>query len=111
MPRPKGSKNKKKVVGIDYAAQLEQKIAEKTAIEEEAASIEAEMGKLKVRAKEVKKVGTKLDREIAKLTELKAAAAAELEKAEKSKQLDEKIAALLGDGKSMDEILSALSNV
>jgi len=111
MPRPKGSKNKKKVSGIDYATQLEQKISEKAAIEAEAASIETEMGKLKARAKEVKKAETKLNREIAKLTELKAAADAEQEKAAKTKQLDEKIAALMGDGKSIDEILSVLNNV
>lgn len=110
MARPKGSKNKKSLI-VDYAAQLEQKISAKSAIEEESKSIQIEIEKLKSRAKEVKKAGTKLNREIAKLVEMKAVADAEKEKVEKTKQLDEKIATLLGDGKSMDEIISALNNV
>ena len=111
MPRPKGSKNKKKLVSVDYDTQLAQKVEERAAMEAEAQSVHAEMDKLKARAKEIKKSETKIAREIAKLTELKAAADAEKEKAEKSKQLDAKIAALMGDGKSIDEILSALNNV
>ena len=96
MARPKGSKNKEKVLdGVDYAAQIAEKNTAAESIAQEIATISDDIATLNAqrKAKELKK----LNKEIVKLEKKKADA-------------DEKIAAELNRKKAEDIVANALAN-
>ena len=102
MPRPKGSKNRKKQVPDNN---LEALIAQK---QEEQAALEAEKDELTSRLSEVRAQLRKLKQEVSSLEKKKAsaeaAAAAEATRAAVEARVEE----LMAEGKGMEEILSLL---
>lgn len=98
MARPKGSKNKTKVLdGVDYAAQIAKKNAAAKSIAEEIASIGSNIAALNVERKAKDAKLKKLNKEIVKLEKKKADA-------------DEKIAVELNRKKAEDIVANALAN-
>ena len=96
--RPKGSKNKTKVLdGVDYAAQIAEKNAAAKSIAEEIASIGSNIAALNAERKAKDAELKKLNKEIMKLEKKKADA-------------DEKIAAELNRKKAEDIVANALAN-
>ena len=103
MPRPKGSKNKAKptTAQLDFTSLIAEKSSTKEALVADIATLEEN---LKAQKAELKK----LDTELGKLEEQKAAFdAAEAEKAKKA-ELEETIQKLMDDGVSAAEILEKL---
>jgi septal ring factor EnvC (AmiA/AmiB activator) len=98
MARPKGSKNKAKVLdGVDYAAQIAEKNTVAESIAQEIATISDDIATLNAQRKAKETELKKLNKEIAKLEKKKAAA-------------DEKIAAELNRKKAEDIVANALAN-
>ena len=98
MARPKGSKNKTKVLnGVDYAAQIAEKNAAAESIAKEIASLGSHIAALNTERKAKKAELKKLNKEIAKLEKKKADA-------------DEKIAAELNRKKAEVIVANALAN-
>ena len=98
MPRPKGSKNKAKVLdGVDYAAQIAEKNTAAESLAQEIAAIGDDIGALNAQRKAKHVELNKLNKEIAKLEKKKADA-------------DEKIAAELNRKKAEDIVANALAN-
>lgn len=98
MARPKGSKNKTKVLdGVDYAAQIAKKNTAAESLAEEIAALGTNIAALNAdrKAKEVEL--KKINKEIAKLEKKKADA-------------DEKIAAELNRKKAEDIVANALAS-
>ena len=111
MPRPKGSKNKAPrkvaVVNNDFDALIAEKSSAKENLTVEIASLEENLTSLKADLK-AKKALKKLDTELSKLEEQKAAFdAAQAEEAKKA-ELEETIQKLMADGVSAAEILEKL---
>ena len=104
MPRPKGSKNKAKTSSIpitDFTSLIADKAAAKDALVSDIAALEENVNNLKNELK-------KLDTELGKLEEQKAAFdAREAEEAKKA-ELEEMIQKLMADGVSAAEILEKL---
>ena len=91
MARPKGSKNKTKILdGIDYAAQIAEKNTAAESIAQEIATIGDDIATLNAQRKAKEAELKKLNKEITKL--------------------DEKIAAELNRKKAEDIVANALSN-
>ena len=89
MPRPKGSKNKKKAatVNVDYATQISEKQAAKADLTQQIESKTEELAALKTELKTLNAQVKSLDKEIAKLETAQAAhEAAEAEAAQKAAQ-------------------------
>lgn len=98
MPRPKGSKNKSKVLdGIDYAAQIAEKNAAAESLAQEIATICDDIATLNAQRKAKEAELKKLNKEIVKLKKKKADA-------------DEKIAEELNRKKAEDIVANALAN-
>lgn len=98
MARPRGSKNKAKVLdGIDYAAQIAEKNTVAESITQEIATIGDNIAALNVQRKAKEAELKKLNKEIVKLEKKKADA-------------DEKIAAELNRKKAEDIVANALAN-
>ena len=98
MARPKGSKNKAKVLyGVDYAAQIAEKNTAAESLAQEIAAIGDNIGALNAQRKAKHVELNKLNKEIAKLEKKKADA-------------DEKIAAELNRKKAEDIVANALAN-
>lgn len=98
MPRPKGSKNKAKVLdGVDYAAQIAEKNAAAESLAQEIAAIGDNIGALNAQRKAKHVELNKLNKEIAKLEKKKADA-------------DAKVAAELNRKKAEDIVSNALAN-
>lgn len=98
MARPRGSKNKAKVLdGIDYAAQIAEKNTVAESIAQEIATIGDNIAALNVQRKAKEAELKKLNKEIVKLEKKKADA-------------DEKIAAELNRKKVEDIVANALAN-
>ena len=98
MARPKGSKNKTKVLdGVDYAAQIAEKNAAAKSIAEEIASIGSNIAALNAERKAKDAELKKLNKETMKLEKKKADA-------------DENIAAELNRKKAEDIVANALAN-
>ena len=98
MPRPKGSKNKAKVLdGVDYAAQIAEKNTAAESLAQEIASIGDNIGALNAQRKAKHVELNKLNKEIAKLEKKKADA-------------DAKVAAELNRKKAEDIVANALAN-
>ena len=108
MARPKGSKNKKtlSVVGVD--AQIAEFAAQKKELETAQAAILETLAETNAKLKENRRNIKAIDRKILKLeakkTEADAAAAAAL----MQEEVQKRVAALVAEGKSMDDILSKL---
>lgn len=98
MARPKGSKNKAKVLdGVDYAAQIAEKNAAAESIAEEIASLGSNIAALNAQCKAKHVELNKLNKEIAKLEKKKTDA-------------DAKVAAELNRKKAEDIVANALAN-
>lgn len=98
MARPKGSKNKTKILdGIDYAAQIAEKNTAAESIAQEIATIGDNIAALNVQRKAKEAELKKLNKEITKLEKKKSDA-------------DEKIAAELNRKKAEDIVANALAN-
>lgn len=109
MPRPKGSKNKSKVLdGIDYAAQIAEKNAAAESLAQEIAAIGDNIGALNAQRKAKHVELNKLNKEIAKLEKKKADADAKVAEAAKKAEAEDVLKKLLADGMSTDEILEKL---
>lgn len=115
MPRTKGSKNKMKTAGSDYAALIAQAQKEKEEAEAEVAKTNASIDELKTDLRSMKetlkmqKADVKAaEKKLTKLEEGKAKADAAAEAEAKKMQAQEMINQLLADGMSADEILEKL---
>lgn len=110
MPRPKGSKNKKKVPAAhaDYAALIAEKQAAKAELTEQVDVKNEQLATLKSELKALNGRVKSLDKEIAKLEAAQAAQeAAEAEEAKKA-ELENVLKQLMADGMSAQEILEKL---
>ena len=109
MPRPKGSKNKSKVLdGIDYAAQIAKKNAAAESLAQEIAAIGDNIGALNAQRKAKHVELNKLNKEIAKLEKKKADADAKVAEAAKKAEAEDVLKKLIAEGMSTDEILEKL---
>ena len=109
MPRPKGSKNKSKVLdGIDYAAQIAEKNAAAGSLAQEIAAIGDNICALNAQRKAKHVELNKLNKEIAKLEKKKANADAKVAEAAKKAEAEDFLKKLLAEGMSTDEILEKL---
>jgi septal ring factor EnvC (AmiA/AmiB activator) len=98
MARPRGSKNKAKVIdGIDYAAQIAEKNTAAKSLAEEIAALGTNIAALNAERKAKEAELKKLNKDITKLEKKKAEA-------------DEKIAAELNRKKAEDIVANALAN-
>lgn len=98
MARPRGSKNKAKVIdGIDYAAQIAEKNTAAKSLAEEIAALGTNIAALNAEKKAKEAELKKFNKEIAKLEKKKA-------------DVDEKIAAELNRKKAEDIVANALAN-
>lgn len=110
MPRPKGSKNKAKVTipANDFEALIAEKTSTKENLTVEIASLEENLANIKADLKAKRAELKKLDTDLGKLEEQKAAFdAREAEEAKKA-ELEEMIQKLMADGVSAAEILEKL---
>lgn len=109
MARPKGSKNKTKILdGIDYAAQIAEKNTAAESIAQEIATIGDNIGALNAQRKAKHVELNKLNKEIAKLEKKKADADAKVAEAAKKAEAEDVLKKLLAEGMSTDEILEKL---
>lgn len=109
MARPKGSKNKAKVLdGVDYAAQIAEKNAAAESIAEEIATLGDNIAALNAEKKAKHVELNKLNKEIAKLEKKKADADAKVAEAAKKAEAEDVLKKLLSSGMSTDEILEKL---
>ena len=111
MPRPKGSKNKPKIKANDLDAlnaQIVEKLNQKSALEQEQATLTATITESKTRLKEVRSSLKKLDKNISSLQAMKEemGKAKQVEKA--MGEIQAKVNALIDSGKSIDEIMEML---
>lgn len=109
MPRPKGSKNRKAASkNTGFEAQISEKTEAKAVLEAEQDGLVAVITENNAKLKEVKKQIKALDRQIlaleAKKAEADAAAAAEL----MQEEVQKRVAALVAEGKTLDDILDKL---
>lgn len=109
MARPKGSKNKAKVLdGVDYAAQIAEKNTAAESLAQEIAAIGDNIGALNAQRKAKHVELNKLNKEITKLEKKKADADAKVAEAAKKAEAEDVIKKLLAEGMSTDEILEKL---
>ena len=109
MPRPKGSKNKKSAKAvIDFTAQIEDRKAAKADLENEQATILSVIKSNQERLKDVKRDIRSVEKEIAKLEAKKAEADAAAAAALMQEEVQKRVAALVADGKTREEILEML---
>lgn len=109
MPRPKGSKNKAKVLdGIDYAAQIAEKNTVAESLAEEIAALGTNIAALNAdrKAKEVEL--KKINKEIAKLEKKKADADAKIAAELNRKKAEDIVANALASGMTAEEITELL---
>ena len=110
MPRPKGSKNKAKPTtqSIDFTSLIAEKSSTKEALVADIATLEENLTSIREELKAKKAALKRLDTELGKLEEQKAAFdAREAEEAKKA-ELEEMIQKLMADGVSAAEILEKL---
>ncbi len=110
MPRPKGSKNKKKTAGVnvDYAAQIAEKMSARADVDQQIQSKTDEIAALKAELKTLKAQAKSLDKEIDKLQADQAAQEAAEAEAAKRAELEDVLKKLMADGMSAQEILDKL---
>lgn len=109
MPRPKGSKNKAKVLdGIDYAAQIAEKNTAAESLTEEIAALGTNIAALNAERKSKEAELKKLNKEVTKLEKKKAEADEKAAEAAKKAEAEDVLKKLLSSGMSADEILEKL---
>ena len=110
-PRPKGSKNKVRIPkggAVDLASMIAEKNAEKDQLNEEIASIQANINDLKAQLKEKRAALKAADKAVAKLEAQKTAAEAKAAQQARQAEIDSALQKLISDGMSVDEILNKL---
>ena len=110
MARPKGSKNKVRIVkaSVDYAAVVAEKTAEKEKIESEVASLTANLDDLKTQLKAKKAELKTATKELTKAENKKAAAEAKAAEEAKKGEAEDVLKKLLATGMTAEEILAKL---
>ena len=109
MPRPKGSKNKKKsLTAADIASQITAQEEVKKALENEQAEILAAIEKQKQLLKAKKKELRTAEKTLLVLQEKKAEAEAIEAASAKKAEIEEAVTKLVSSGKSAEEILEML---
>ena len=111
MPRPKGSKNKKKrivVEGMSVEELIAQRTEAKNALEAERDEVAAVVAEQNAKLKAIKSDIRKLDKELAQLEEQKAAAEAAAATDAAKAAVQGKIDELLAQGKTLDDIMNML---
>ena len=108
MPRPKGSKNKPKIVTADFATRIAEKQSAKEALSAEIASITANIDTLKADLKEKRAALKKAEKEVATLEAKKAKADARAAEEARKAEAEVVLKKLLASGMSADEILEKL---
>lgn len=109
MARPKGSKNKAKIIdGIDYAAQIAEKNTAAESLAEDIAALGTNIAALNAERKSKEAELKKLNKEIAKLEKKKADADEKIAEAAKKAEAEDVLKKLLSSGMSTDEILEKL---
>ena len=110
MPRPKGSKNKTKIVkaAVDFTAQIAEKQAAKEAATTEIASITANIDALKADLKTKKAALKSIDKEIARIEAKKVKAESKAAESAKKAEAEDVLKKLLASGVSADDILAKL---
>lgn len=109
MARPKGSKNKAKVLdGVDYAAQIAEKNTAAESLAQEIATIGDNIAALNTQRKAKEAELKKLNKEVVKLEKKKADADAKVAEAAKKAEAEDVLKKLLAEGMSTDEILEKL---
>ena len=105
MPRPKGSKNKTKVLdGVDYAAQIAEKNAAAESLAQEIEELGNNIGALNAERKAKDAELKKLNKEIAKLEKKKAAADAKIAEELNRKKAEDIVANALANGMTVEDI-------
>jgi predicted nucleic acid-binding Zn-ribbon protein len=109
MARPKGSKNKAKVLdGVDYAAQIAEKNTAAESLAEEIAALGTNIAALNAERKSKEAELKKLNKEVTKLEKKKAEADEKIAEAAKKAEAEDVLKKLLSSGMSADEILEKL---
>lgn len=109
MARPKGSKNKIKVLDcIDYAAQIAEKTTAAESIAEEISALGTNIAALNAEKKAKEVELKKLNKEVTKLEKKKAEADEKIAEAAKKAEAEDVIKKLLSSGMSADKILEKL---
>lgn len=109
MARPKGSKNKAKVLdGVDYAAQIAEKNTAAESLAEEIAALGTNIVALNAERKSKEAELKKLNKEVTKLEKKKAEADEKAAEAAKKAEAEDVLKKLLSSGMSADEILEKL---
>lgn len=109
MARPKGSKNKAKILdGVDYAAQIAEKNTAAESLAEEIAALGTNIAALNVERKSKEAELKKLNKEVTKLEKKKAEADEKIAEAAKKAEAEDVLKKLLSSGMSADEILEKL---
>ena len=110
MARPKGSKNKTRIVNanVDYAAVVAEKTAEKEKIESEVAALTANLDDLKTQLKAKKAELKAATKELTKAENKKAAAEAKAMEEAKKGEAEDVLKKLLASGMTAEEILAKL---
>ena len=109
MPRPKGSKNKTKVIdGVDYTAQIAEKNTAAEIVAKEIEELGDKIGALNAERKAKEAELRTLNKEIAKLTKKKETADAKIAEEAKKAEAENLVKKLLAEGMSVDEIVDAL---
>nr|DAD57347.1 MAG TPA: protein of unknown function DUF4315 [Bacteriophage sp.] len=109
MARPKGSKNKAKVLdGVDYAAQIAEKNTAAESLAKEIAALGTNIAALNAERKSKEAELKKLNKEVTKLEKKKAEADEKIAEAAKKAEAEDVLKKLLSSGMSADEILEKL---
>ena len=109
MPRPKGSKNKIKVIdNTDYAAQIAEKNATAEVVANDIEELGNKIGALNAERKSKESELRKLNKEITKLTEKKAAADQKAAEEAAEKEAVDLVKKVLAGGTTADEIIDLL---
>ncbi len=108
MPRPKGSKNKKRPVGNELTELIRQKREERAALAREQETLTQQAAQAEAKLKAAKTRLRKLDRELETLERKLSEAQAAEQSAQVRRTVQEKIDGLLSQGKTLDDILGLL---
>lgn len=110
MPRPKGSKNKKKATtaSTDYAALIAEKQTAKAELTAQVESKNEQLAALKAELKELNRQVKSLDKEIAKLETAQAVQEAAQAEEAKKVELENVLQQLMSEGVSAQDILDKL---
>ena len=109
MPRPKGSKNRKNLLtGAPIGELIAQRTEAKATLEAERDEVAAVIAEQTAKLKSLKAEIKKLDKELAVLEEQKAAAEAAATAEAAKEAIQSKVAELMAEGKSLEDIMNML---